>query len=399
MTNSLSNIINDLRKEEWIKVLMKHAAVYVCGGCVRDALMNKPIKDIDIVVEGIDMESVKELLKSFGKTSIVGQSFAVIKFRPFGHVGEDYDIAVPRKDRKIGTGHKGFEVVTEGVDIYGDLKRRDFTVNSIAINLRTKEVLDPFNGRKDLASKLLRATDKSAFVEDPLRIVRAIQFASRFKFEIEPNTLQLMKKNAELIKQISGERILEEFDKILYKHGSSRVAFDLIEKSDLDKALFGKKFSKDGFEYLDNLDLVSFYYVLGNLGSVNPAKFYQTRLKGEAVIVKALMTLDKYFSKINSSNSEEENRWNVFQMIKSSPIVTDSIVLPEIARKIIQDMRSKKIPMKEGDIPVNGNDIMELFGVKDEEVGRIKNQMYKDALMNKFNWKDKQKTLKYLETI
>lgn len=397
----LNTLISDLQNQQWIQYLLrqKNIGIYIVGGCVRDAFMNKHPKDIDIVIEGTSLDNVKELLKSFGKLNIVGESFSVIKFRPKGHAGEDYDIAVPRRDRKIGVGHKGIKAETEGVDINSDLKRRDFTVNSMAVNVATGKLLDPFNGKQDLAAKVLRATDITAFNEDPLRMVRAIQFASRFRFDIEPKTLSLMKKNAPLIKEISGERIKEEFDKILMKNGSTRVAFDLIEKSDLDKAMFGQKFSKDGFEYFDNLDLVSFYYVLGNLGSVNPAKFYQTRLKGEAVIVKALMTLDKYFSKINSSNSEEENRWNVFQMIKSSPIVTDSIVLPEIARKIIQDMRSKKIPMKEGDIPVNGNDIMELFGVKDEEVGRIKNQMYKDALMNKFNWKNKEETLKYLETI
>ena len=86
-------------------------------------------------------------------------------------------------------------------------------------------------------------------------------------------------------------------------------------------------------------------------------------------------------------------------MLKSSPMTLDSKVLPMAAKKIIKDMKAGKIPMKEGDIPVNGNDIMDKFGVKDEEVGNIKNQMYKDALMNKFDWKNKQKTLKYLETI
>ena len=352
-----------------------------------------------MVVEGPSIDDVKELLKHFGKSSLVGQSFSVIKFRPEYHTGEDFDIAVPRIDRKIGTGHKGFEVSTKGVTIKEDLKRRDFTVNSIAVNIKTGEILDPFGGRKDLAAKVLRATDKNAFVEDALRIIRAIQFASRFRFDIEPHTLGLMKQHAKLIKEISGERIKEEFDKIIKKHGSTRVAYDLIERSDLDKALFGEKFSKDGFEYFDDLDLVSFYYVLGNLGNTIPWKFYKERLKGELPVTKALMTLEKHFSKFNELGSEEENKWNVFQMIKTSPMLIDAEILPEVASKIIAQMKAGKIPMKEGDIPVNGNDIMDKFGVKDEEVGNIKNQMYKDALMNKFDWKNKEKTLKYLETI
>jgi len=395
----LNNLVNDLRSKDWVKHLLRHANVYVVGGCVRDAMMKTPLKDIDIVVEGIGIDDVKVLLKHFGKSSLVGQSFSVIKFRPEYHEGEDFDIAVPRVDRKIGTGHKGFEVSTEGVTIKEDLKRRDFTVNSIAVNLRTNEILDPFGGRRDLAAKVLRATDKNAFVEDPLRIVRAIQFASRFRFDIEEGTLALMKRHAKLIKEISGERIKEEFDKILKKHGSTQVAFDLIEQSDLDKALFGEKFTKDGFEYFDDLDLVSFYFVLGNLGHKVPWKFYKERLKGDLPVTKALMAMEKHFDAIGEGVPEDQRKWNVFLMLKSSPMTLDSKVLPMAAKKIIKDMKAGKIPMKEGDIPVNGNDIMDKFGVKDEEVGNIKNQMYKDALMNKFDWKNKQKTLKYLETI
>ena len=399
MFNNLKDIISNLRKEEWIKVLMKHSSVYICGGCVRDSLMDKSPKDIDIVVEGISMDNINVLLKHYGKASLVGQSFAVIKFRPTYHTGEDFDIAIPRTDRKIGTGHKGFEVSTEGVTILDDLKRRDFTINSIAVNLKTAEILDPFKGIKDLSAKILRATDKSAFIEDALRIIRAIQFASRFKFDIEPNTLQLMKKNVNLIKEISGERIKDEFDKIILKNGSTRVAYDLIERSDLDKALFGQKFIKDGFEYFDDLDMVSFYYVLGNLGNKTPWKFYKERLKGEYSITKALMTLGQYLSKFDESKPEEENKWNAFQMLKTSPMLLNAQVLPTVVSDIINDMKAKKIPMKSGDIPVNGNDIMNKFGVENEEVGNIINRMYKDALMNKFDWKNKEKTLKYLETL
>lgn len=395
----LKNLIRDIRSQDWVKVLLREGNVYMVGGCVRDAFMNKSPKDIDIVVEGPSMTEIKSLLKNYGKLNIVGQSFEVIKFRPVGHTGEDFDIAVPRTDTKVGTGHKGFQISTEGVDILGDLKRRDFTVNSIAVNLRTAEILDPFNGLNDLSKKVLRATDKNAFIEDPLRMLRAIQFAARFRFSIEPNTLMLMKKNANLIKDISGERIQEEFDKIILKHGSTQVAFDLIEKSNLDKALFGQKFTKDGFEYFDNLDMVSFYYVLGNLGNVVPWKFYKERLKGEAPVIKALMTLEQYFSKFDENKPDGENKWNVFMMLKASPMLLNSVVVPKIVSDIINEMKAGKIPMKLGDIPVNGNDIMDKFGVKNEEVGNIMRKMYQDALMNKFDWKNKQKTLKYLERI
>ena len=196
----LDKILTNIRKQNWIKILLKEANVYLVGGCVRDAYLNIPIKDVDLVVEGLSMDHIQSILADFGRINIVGESFVVIKFRPHGHVGEDYDIAIPRKDRKVGTGHKGFEIITKDVDIFGDLKRRDFTVNSIAIDVKTGKVLDPFNGLSDLKNKILKATDASAFVDDALRIIRAIQFASRFRFSIEPETLKMMKKKCSSFK-------------------------------------------------------------------------------------------------------------------------------------------------------------------------------------------------------
>jgi len=392
-----NTLISELRSQDWIKELMKHANVYIVGGCVRDAFRLQPIKDIDIIVEGLPIDDVKELLKTFGRSILAGQSFSVIKFKPRFHEGEDFDIAVPRVDRKIGTGHKGFEVSTKGVTVLEDLKRRDFTINSMAINIKTGELLDPFNGKADLSNKILRATDEHAFVEDPLRIVRAIQFAARFRFSIEDNTLSMMKRNAHLIKEISGERILEEFEKILHKNGSSKIALDLIEQSDLDKALFDKKFNKNGFEHFDDLDPVSFYYVLASLGNVSPGQFYEKRLKGEYHMAKALRTLERYFDKFDESKPDEENKWNVFVMLRTSPMLANCEVLPEVVYKIIDEMKVGKIPMKMGDIPVSGHDIMQEFPISGSEIGDIINFMYKEALMNKFDWKDKLKTMDYLK--
>ena len=152
------------------------------------------------------------------------------------------------------------------------------------------------------------------------------------------------------------------------------------------------------------LDIVSFYYILGTFGSTSPSKFYKERLKGEFHITKALQTLDSYFGKFcdfapGMKRTEAENKWNVFQMLKIAPSLKDARVLPEIAWKIIEEMKAGKIPMKMGDIPVSGNDIMDKFAVTGQEVGNIINIMYQDALMNKFDWKNKEKTIKYLQNL
>jgi len=394
----LQKIINKLNQENFIQILSKYSKIYLIGGSVRDSFLDKIPKDIDIIIEGLSLDEIQNILKHHGKVSIVGKSFAVIKFKP-KNWNEDIDIAVPREDKKIGKGHKGIEVYTgKHLTIFDDLKRRDITINSIAIDLN-KNIIDPFNGLLDLKNKIIKATSLKSFLEDPLRMLRVIGFSARFHFDIDENTLALMKSHAFLIKDISGERIREEFDKIINKRGSTQIAFEILEKSNMDKALFGKKFDKSKLQYLDNLDMVSFYYVLGTLGNVLPSKFYKEKLKGEFPITKALMTLEKHFMQFYKSNSEQEIRWNVFLMLKSSSLLQDAKVLPENVSKIIEEMKAKKIPMKMGDIPVTGNDIMETFGVKNEEVGNIMSFMYQNALMNRFDWKSKEKTLEYLKNI
>ena len=397
----LVQLLTELRSFDWVKDILQKGELYIVGGCVRDALMQRAPKDIDLVVEGLSLNDVNEMLKMYGKTGIFGQSFSVIKFRPKYHTGEDFDIAVPRTDRKIGVGHTGFEIITEGVTIVDDLKRRDFTINSIAVNIRNGKVIDPFGGVKDISRNVLKATDSFAFLEDPLRILRAIQFSSRFNSSIDPDTLRMMKSNAHLINEISGERILDEFNKIVYKQGSSDIAFDLIERTDIDKALFGKKIDRNDLNDIKNinLDVVSFYYTLAELCEVSPWKFYKERLKGEAVITKALMTLESFFDKIDKSSSEANNRWQVFQLLKTSPMLMNNRILPKSVSIIIDKMKAGEIPMKFGDIHVNGNDITDELGLTDKELGIMIVRIYQDALMNIYNWKDRNETLKYLKTL
>jgi tRNA nucleotidyltransferase (CCA-adding enzyme) len=205
LTKQLNQLLDDLNSQQWIKDLKMHYPVYAVGGCVRDGFLKKQIKDIDLVVENISIVNLIDFLKEYGTVNLVGESFSVIKFKPLDdYEGECFDIAIPRVDRKIDNGHRGFKVVTENVTILDDLKRRDITINSIAINVLTKELLDPFNGLKDLKNKIIRATDINAFVEDSLRLFRCVQFSSRFNFIVEPVTKSLMKENAHLIDEISG---------------------------------------------------------------------------------------------------------------------------------------------------------------------------------------------------
>jgi tRNA nucleotidyltransferase (CCA-adding enzyme) len=403
LPNQLEQLLDLLKKEKSIKLLLRNSNVYLVGGCVRDAFLNKSIKDIDMVVEDLTLSEIKDLLKPYGSIKIVGESFAVIKFKPKGW-HEDLDIAVPREDINTGEGHKDFKVNTEGIDIIQDLRRRDITINSIAVNIETKKIVDPFDGLSDIKNRLIIATNPEAFIDDPLRIMRCIQFAARFNFSIDDGTFGLMKRYAHLITNIPGERILDELNKIINKKGNTSLAIDLLNKTGLDKYIFGNVLEGIDKHDLNNLDIISFYYLLGLLSSnQNPAKLYKQKLRGEYDIAKAIENLNKllnaYF--VGRYNDDEDLRYTVLILSNESPSIKHSVILPDTIKKIFKEMDKKEIPSSLKDLSINGNDIMEILEIKTPNiiVGKIIKRLVIDALMKRYNWKNKIESLDYLESI
>lgn len=215
----------------------KGGCVYEVGGTLRDLLMGVPQKDKDLLVTGIPMQELAMLLAKHGKVQLVGKSFGVIKFRPHqGH--SEFDIALPRQERSTGSGHKDFEVEYDPfLPVEKDLGRRDFTVNAMARDLQKGEIIDPFGGQEDLKNKILKQVFPQAFEEDPLRMLRAVQFSARFGLTIEPNTLQSMKTHAGLISTVSPERIIEEIKK-LFMASKPSLGFFLMRDTGLLKYVF-----------------------------------------------------------------------------------------------------------------------------------------------------------------
>jgi len=202
--------------------------VYVVGGSVRDELLGKEPKDIDLLVTGFEYDNLLTLLRKYGKVKEVGKSFGIIKYNKSGI---EYDIALPRLEKSIGEGHRDFEITSSPyISVEDDLKRRDFTINSIAYSFKTGEYIDPYNGMTDIENEVIRLVNDNAFLEDPLRILRAVQFAIRFDFNIDADTLASMKANIGLLKTLSEERILGEFDKIFKYRCSIYRTTTLLEK-------------------------------------------------------------------------------------------------------------------------------------------------------------------------
>lgn len=179
----------------------------VVGGFVRDHLMGRNSKDMDVEVFGIQPDALRTILESFGRVDCVGESFGVYK------LGE-FDFSIPRRDSKTGDGHKGFTITGDPTMTVEDAaRRRDFTINAIYVDPLTGEYIDPFNGRDDIKGKWLRVVDAERFADDSLRVLRGIQFAARFGFEMDFPTWELCKSID--LSDLPSERVWGEFEKLL----------------------------------------------------------------------------------------------------------------------------------------------------------------------------------------
>lgn len=226
-------------KPRLIDELAEAGRLYEVGGTVRDRLLpgTPESKDLDFLVTGIPFRKLCSLLKHYGRVDLVGRFFGVIKFTQPANgsgPGGTFDFVLPRKEVSTGAGHRDFEVSFDHtLAVEEDLLRRDFTINAIARDLVSGEYVDPLQGRADIEKKLIRFTSPQSFVEDPLRMLRAVQFAARFEFAIEPGTYQAIKDNAEMITTISPERVAEELNKLLVRARKPSIGFKLMQESGL----------------------------------------------------------------------------------------------------------------------------------------------------------------------
>lgn len=359
--------------------------IYSVGGAVRDEFLGKESKDLDILITGIPMDKLEQILSNFGRVDAVGQSFGILKFKPQGAT-EDIDVAIPRTEVATGGGgHKGFDVTSDhNLSIEDDLKRRDFTINAIAKDM-DGNLIDPFGGQKDLANKKIKLVNAEAFSDDPLRMLRAIGFAARFDFDIDPKTEFMIKSNASRIKEIAGERILEEFNKVVNKNGDKRFAANLLKRTGIFKEIFGSDIDKsviDRSPFEEVSTLGEFIFLLTRQLS-NPADVFRTKLKGDINTAKEIEALSYGFD--NITDNRIKNRVVVHNMFTKSPNSINSVILPKQLRMAADDLISGKYPKNIKELDINGNDLMNL-GLKGKEVGdSLKNllvKVFSDKLKN-----------------
>ncbi len=191
----------------------------VVGGWVRDELAGRTPKDLDLEVFGIEAGRLRALLDTFGRVDTVGESFAVHKI-------EGIDVSLPRRESKAGRGHKGFVVEGDpGLSFKEAARRRDFTINAISRDPLTGEIIDPFQGARDLAERRLRVVDPDRFGDDSLRVLRALQFAARFELDVDDDTRALLTRIP--LDDLPPERVWGEVEKLLLLAGRPSIGLAL----------------------------------------------------------------------------------------------------------------------------------------------------------------------------
>jgi len=210
----------------WEAALLDAGELYLVGGTVRDMLLGADIDsvDADYLVTGIDLEDCIVRLERFGALSLVGKSFGVLKFTPRSE--RTVDVSLPRTEFSTGPAHRDFAVRFDPhLAVERDLERRDYTINSMAFDLKSRRLIDPLEGERDLEAKVLRVNRDTSFVEDPLRILRGVQFIARFGLAVDEGTRALMRRDRGLLGTVSPERVRDELNKMMRFAATPSIGF------------------------------------------------------------------------------------------------------------------------------------------------------------------------------
>lgn len=238
------------------KIKQAGGTLYLVGGAIRDRFLNLPVTDEDYCVTGLEKEEFQSI---FPEAKIQGKDFPVF-------VLNQKEIALARRERKIGMGHKQFDfIVSSTITIEEDLVRRDVTINSMAQNVLTGELIDPYNGKEDIEKRILRKTSE-AFSEDPLRVYRVARFAATLNFTVETETIKAMTLLKEELSTLSKERVFVEFRKALLSDQPSKF-FEVLNQSEILEVhfeeianLIGKiqpeKYHPEGDSYIHTMQVV-----------------------------------------------------------------------------------------------------------------------------------------------
>ena len=191
-------------KDILYSIVNRSGRVLLVGGAVRDIFLDLPVKDLDFEVYGLTLEQLHAILEQYGTVSLIGKSFGVLRLH-----GLDIDWSLPRKD---SSGRHPVVAYDPQMSYEQAFARRDLTINAMGIDMQTMELIDPYGGQQDLQNKILRAADLDFFAQDPLRLLRVMQFVGRFEMVVDESLSQLCMTMD--MSTVSQERIEQEFAKL-----------------------------------------------------------------------------------------------------------------------------------------------------------------------------------------
>ncbi len=227
-------------------------SLFAVGGRVRDELRGElegaraDLKDLDYVVTGLPASELEARLRPLGRVDLVGASFSILKVTIKSIT---VDIALPRRERSVGTGHRDFKVESgPDVTLEEDLARRDFRMNMIARALPSGELVDPHGGEADVRARRIDILRERSFEEDPLRMLRAAQFAARFGYEPTPRTRAAMVQAAPLVETVSAERMADEFTKLFELAERPSIGVELLRETGVLKHVWPELLEGVGVE-------------------------------------------------------------------------------------------------------------------------------------------------------
>lgn len=214
MKNKL--VFNGVAKAVLDEIEMHGGKVYIVGGIVRDLLIFNQVDyhDVDVEIYHLSLEQLQKILEAFGQVNEIGKSFGILKLSTL----PNFDFAIPRKEKKTGTTHQDFDVIVdENMDLKEASIRRDLTINALLYEYNSDTILDFYQGIEDIHHSCIRMVNQKTFKEDPLRVYRIAQFASRFEFYVDSKTKQYCKEMVKdgLLQTVSLSRIYDEYCKLL----------------------------------------------------------------------------------------------------------------------------------------------------------------------------------------
>lgn len=374
--DKLTSILNSLEFKD--DVINAGGDIYAVGGIVRDAIMGKQSDDLDIVVRGVPYDKLFAILSKYGKPTDTstekeeGKDFGATKFKSRNEafnkmlidngIRLDIDVMLPRKDAKDpnAKGHKGIQSdVNPDYTIYDDLQRRDITINAIALDLNGN-IINVGSGEEDIEKGIVKAVNDDAFVEDPLRMLRAVRFAARFNYKIDDATLNLIRDNAYLLAdkaELPRERFLMEFEKMIGKTDLGKAVKLLVDLG-LYKAIFGVDSKIDDYGVFDKAkNVAEFCYLLFQnepIGNILPLSTKNiTNSNYDIAYLEALLKYKKEVEGHGLNFTQKINKLAEIYNKSNDFLLSSSFVSPE-DKKVAEDFKNGLLPKGEHDINLKG---------------------------------------------